>query len=160
GLAEQHVATDLLPRIKALAPATPQQLAVSAPAPSPATRVRAATGRVEVVVIAASTGGPNALAEVIPALGPDVLTPVLVVQHMPAVFTTMLAQRLDREASVPVAEASAGEPVVAGRVYVAPGGRHLAVARASDAVHVALQDSRPENSCRPAADVLFRSAAA
>ena len=155
GLAEDQVVAELLPRIKALVRPS------MGPTPKAAPRVRAAGARaVDVVVMAASTGGPNALAEILPAVGGPLRVPILVVQHMPPVFTMILAQRLDRAAAVPVAEAQPGEPVVPGRVYLAPGGHHLAVVRSGDRVRIRIYDGPPENSCRPAADVLFRSAAA
>ena len=109
-------------------------------------------------MIAVSTGGPNALAAVIPRLPLDLPVPVLVVQHMPPLFTKTLAERLDRASTLSVVEADAGDGVVAGRVYVAPGGRHMALSRTDGRVVVVLHDGPPENSCRPAADVLFRSA--
>jgi two-component system chemotaxis response regulator CheB len=114
---------------------------------------------VTAVVIGVSTGGPNALAALVPSLPADLSVPVLIVQHMPALFTQMLAERLDRVANVAVVEAAESDAVVAGRIYIAPGGRHMTVRRTSVGVEVALQDGPPENSCRPAADVLFRSAA-
>jgi two-component system chemotaxis response regulator CheB len=99
-------------------------------------------------------------AAVIASLPANLAVPIFVVQHMPPLFTTLLAERLDRLAAVSVVEAGDAEPVVSGRVYVAPGGRHLSISGAHPAVHIALTDDPPENSCRPAADVLFRAAAA
>jgi two-component system chemotaxis response regulator CheB len=112
------------------------------------------------VTIAASTGGPDALAALIASLPADLAVPIFVVQHMPPLFTTLLAERLDRLAAVSVFEAAGGELVLPGQVYVAPGGRHLSIEGAHGRVHVVLTDDPPENSCRPAADVLFRAAAA
>jgi two-component system chemotaxis response regulator CheB len=80
------------------------------------------------------------------------------VQHMPAVFTATLAERLDARCRLPVVEATLGETVAAGRVYIAPGGHHLEVVRRHGEVSTLLHDGPRENSCRPAADVLFRSA--
>ncbi len=114
---------------------------------------------VTAVVIGVSTGGPNALAELVPALPASLSVPMFIVQHMPPVFTQMLAERLDRVAKVDVVEAADSEPVVAGRVYVAPGGRHMAVRGTATSAEIELTDDAPENSCRPSADVLFRSAA-
>ena len=87
------------------------------------------TTPVSVIVVAVSTGGPNALAQIVPELPADLPVPVLVVQHMPAIFTESLARRLDRLAALSVVEASEGDEVTAGRVYIAPGGRHLEVTR-------------------------------
>lgn len=110
------------------------------------------------VVIAASTGGPTALAEVIPRLPADFPLPVLVVQHMPPVFTKCLAERLEAQSKLLVRESQGGEIVRAGTVWIAPGARHLEVAQEGDAIVTRLTDAPPESSCRPAADVLFRSA--
>jgi two-component system chemotaxis response regulator CheB len=112
-----------------------------------------------VVAVAASTGGPRALAELVPALPPLLDTAVLVVQHMPAGFTESLARRLDRMAALPVAEARAGEPILSNHVYVAPGGRHLTVAADAGAPRLVLEDGPPVHGVRPCADLLFQSVA-
>jgi len=85
--------------------------------------------------------------------------PVLIVQHMPASFTAQLAERLTKICGLSVREASDGAALAPGDILLAPGGRHLAVAGSGDAPRVKLTDEPPENSCRPAADVLFRTAA-
>jgi two-component system chemotaxis response regulator CheB len=115
---------------------------------------------VSAIVMAVSTGGPDALAAVVGRLPADLPVPILVVQHMPAEFTRLLAGRLDRESALRSVEASAGQDVLPGVIYIAPGGRHMALERTGGRVSVELHDGPPENSCRPAADVLFRSAAA
>jgi len=110
------------------------------------------------VAIAASTGGPRALTEVLPALPRTLDAVVFVVQHMPAGFTRSLAQRLDAMGPLPVHEAEDGQPVEAGHVYLAPGGRHM---RLRDGVEpaIALLDTPPLWGVRPSADPLFVSVA-
>ncbi|MEO5511112.1 MAG: chemotaxis-specific protein-glutamate methyltransferase CheB [Longimicrobiales bacterium] len=111
------------------------------------------------VAIAASTGGPRALAELIPRLPGDLPAAVLVVQHMPPLFTHSLAQRLDELSELPVTEAVEGERIELGHVYIAPGGRHMLIERADDAYVIRLRDSDPVWGVRPAADILFNSVA-
>ena len=154
GLAEEQVRAQLLPLVSAVAPRASFPARPDVPAHEHSPR----TQPVSAVVIAASTGGPNALAQIAVALPPELPVPIFIVQHMPPVFTKMLAERLDRVAAVSVVEATEHEAVLPGHVYVAPGGRHLALARTNRTVTTRLTDDAPENSCRPAADVLFRSA--
>jgi two-component system chemotaxis response regulator CheB len=111
------------------------------------------------VVVAVSTGGPAALEAVVPRLPAGLPVPVLVVQHMPPVFTRMLADRLNSLSPLRVGEAVEGDRVEAGRVLVAPGDFHMRLRRVDGGVVVALDRGPQENSCRPAADALFRSAA-
>jgi two-component system, chemotaxis family, protein-glutamate methylesterase/glutaminase len=153
GLTEERVKLTLLPAIRGLACPPAPRRAVGAGKQDPARPV-------EAVVVAASTGGPDALELLLTRLPGQLRFPILVVQHMPAEFTKLLADRLNRRSTLSVLEATHGEPVSAGRVYVAPGGSHMEVERVHRRVTVVLRDSPPENSCRPAADVLFRSAAA
>jgi two-component system chemotaxis response regulator CheB len=160
GLSEGQVLTVLMPAIRRLGvyaarPSVWKRPARTADLGGPVPR----PGPFAVIVIAVSTGGPDALAEVVGRFPADLPVPVLVVQHMPPDFTRLLAERLDRVAAVSVVEASAGEAVQAGRVYIAPGGRHMALTRTDGRIVVALHHGPRENSCRPAADVLFRSAA-
>jgi two-component system chemotaxis response regulator CheB len=111
------------------------------------------------VVIGVSTGGPPALATIIPSFPSDFRQPILIVQHMPPVFTRLLAERLQTLTKLRVREATEGMVVEGGNVYVAPGDYHMKVVRKGTAVVIALDQSEPENSCRPAVDVMFRSAA-
>jgi two-component system chemotaxis response regulator CheB len=112
------------------------------------------------VVVASSTGGPRALAAIVPQLPRGLAAAVLGVQHMPAGFTKSLAQRLDLVSPVRIDEAEDGEPVVHGRVYVAPGGFHMTVRDDGDGPVIALDTSASVWGVRPAADLLFRSAVA
>lgn len=155
-LGEDYVVRELLPLLRAIADqrsAPPTPRAAASPSPT-------APGGAEAVAIAISTGGPTALAELIAGLGADFPAPILVVQHMPPTFTKQLADRLHRIGTLPVHEATDGQAVRPGNVYIAPGGRHMTVGRTAGGVRISLNDDPPENSCRPAGDVLFRSAAA
>jgi two-component system chemotaxis response regulator CheB len=111
------------------------------------------------VVIAVSTGGPSTLASLLPALPANLPVPILVVQHMPPTFTRLLAARLASRCDMEVVEATDCERIRPGVVYIAPGDRHLRLRGPASDVRVWLTEDPPENSCRPAADVLFRSAA-
>jgi two-component system, chemotaxis family, protein-glutamate methylesterase/glutaminase len=114
-----------------------------------------------VLLIGASTGGPQALTKLMSNL--DAVTgvaPVLITQHMPPTFTTVLAEHLSRAGARQVREAVDGEPVLTGNVYLAPGGKHMRVARRAGAATIVLDNSAPVHFCKPAVDPLFSSAAA
>lgn len=112
-----------------------------------------------VLAIGSSTGGPNALAELIGLLPGDLGVPVLITQHMPPVFTQLLAERLDRSSRLKVKEAFDGAVVRPGEAWVAPGDYHMVVAREGTETVLRINKNAPENSCRPAVDVMFRSIA-
>jgi two-component system, chemotaxis family, protein-glutamate methylesterase/glutaminase len=112
-----------------------------------------------VIAIGSSTGGPQALVTVIENLR-DIRQPVLITQHMPAMFTAMLADQLARVGGRPCAEGKDGEPIVDGRSYVAPGGYHMIVEGEGKDRRIRVNQDPPENFCRPAVDPLFRSVAA
>lgn len=116
--------------------------------------------RPEIVAIGVSTGGPRALAQMIPDLPTSLPTGILIVQHMPPLFTKALALRLNELTDLEVREAEDGEPIQSGRILFAPGGLHLEVyQRPKESVLARLSDAPPENGCKPSADVLFRSVA-
>lgn len=116
---------------------------------------------IKALLIACSTGGPKALATLLPQVAPHVRAPIAVVQHMPAGFTHSLAESLARQTALSVVEAQDGMPLEAQRVYIAPGGKHLVLRRnAQGGLTAGTNDQPPESGCRPSANVLFRSAAA
>lgn len=114
----------------------------------------------QIIAIGSSTGGPDALARVLGVMTERPPVPIVAVQHMPPVFTAMLAQRLSRLGPVSVVEAQDGQQLDPGVMYLAPGGRHLEVHRRGAATVAVLHDREPENYSRPSVDVLFRSVAA
>ncbi len=124
---------------------------------SPAPRRRSVP--IGVLAIGSSTGGPNALAELIGLLPGDLGVPVLITQHMPPVFTQLLAERLDRGSRLKVREAFDGAVVRAGEAWIAPGDFHMIVTREGTETLLRINKNAPENSCRPAVDVMFRSIA-
>jgi two-component system, chemotaxis family, protein-glutamate methylesterase/glutaminase len=113
-----------------------------------------------VLLIGASTGGPQALATVVAALDEVIeIAPVLIAQHMPRVFTAVLAEHLARASKHAAREAEDGDPVRAGTIYLAPGGRHMRVTRRAGTACIVLDDGPAINFCKPAVDPLFESAA-
>jgi two-component system, chemotaxis family, protein-glutamate methylesterase/glutaminase len=112
-----------------------------------------------VLLIGSSTGGPQALISVLSHIAPVVeRVPVLITQHMPPTFTTILAEHIARAAGKPAREGADGEPIVPGHIYVAPGGRHMQVGKQNGAPCIALDDGPLVNFCKPAVDPLFTSA--
>jgi two-component system chemotaxis response regulator CheB len=118
-----------------------------------------AARRIDVLAIGLSSGGPQALMDLIPTLPADFPVPILIVQHMPPVFTKLLAERLNANARIAVAEGSMYQALAPGHAWVAPGEFHMAVERDGDAVRIVTHQKAAENSCRPAVDVLFRAVA-
>ena len=161
------LAQELLPKIHALTARTQPQpsLAVVArhtvPIPAAPSTNQQITSTASVLAIGVSTGGPAALDLLLPALPANFPLPVLIVQHMPEVFTHLLAERLNDRCSLRVREASEGDTIDRGNILIARGNWHMEVMaaarpRARDTIH--LNQDPPENHCRPAVDVLFRSA--
>lgn len=147
-------AQDAVIRGAVSAPQAPRIVPVPVAAPLPA-------GPVEVVAIGISTGGPGALPVVLENLPASFSLPVLVVQHMPAMFVTVLVETLNKRSRIPVREAVSNAPVEGGVVYLAPGGKQMKIVRGpgTNQPLILLTDDPPENFCRPAVDYLFRSVA-
>lgn len=115
---------------------------------------------IDLVAIGTSTGGPNALQDVFRTFPENFPVPIVVVQHMPPMFTALLAERLAANSPVKFHEGQHGQVIEPGHGYIAPGGKHMEVKRDGLRTVLQLHDGPPENSCRPAVDVLFRSVAA
>jgi two-component system chemotaxis response regulator CheB len=137
---------------------------VSSPTAQPIFRAPVVQGRIRsgppIVLIGVSTGGPTALAEVLPALPAGIGAPVFIVQHMPPHFTEALAERLQTKCAIPVKEARDGEIACMSHAYLAQGGRHMKLAPGQHGeIVIRITDDPPENICRPSVDYLFRSVA-
>ena len=159
-----RVRDDLIPKIKALCGLRRSEFRVPSSGltqnPKPKTQnltFRNSGARVEIVAIGTSTGGPNALADLLPELPGDFPVPVVIVQHMPPIFTKLLADRLAARIPLEIAEGNAGDPLRPGKIWIAPGDYHMGLEKSAHGAHVKLNQEPPENSCRPAVDVLFRS---
>jgi two-component system chemotaxis response regulator CheB len=159
---------ELIPKIKQFFRVAGYSAGVAAPAPAcisavPVTGARPIVQglklRPKVVVIGVSTGGPSALGAILPSFPASFPLPILLVQHMPPLFTRLLAERLNATCQLKVEEASEGEPVEAGRIMIAPGDFHMKVASTGGVTRVCLDQSPRQNSCRPAVDALFASVA-
>lgn len=163
--AKHRIREQLVPKLKTFGAPRPMAFVPrAAPVPSGRVAASAAPPRsaapVAVLAIGVSTGGPNALATVLSALPPYLPVPILIVQHMPPVFTKLLAERLATRCAFPVREAVAGARLQPGEAWLAPGDHHMTVVRAGTAVEIGLDQGAPQNSCRPSVDPLFRSVAA
>ncbi len=160
--ARESIRQALVPKIKALccrvaaAPPLPAQVARF---PRRTLQHKLTAEPVRVLAIGCSTGGPNALAQLLPNFPSDFPAPVLIVQHMPPAFTRFLAQRLSGLCHLPVEEAEQGTVVQPGKIWIAPGGHHMLVERVQQQTEIRITEDAPENSCRPSVDVLFRSVA-
>ncbi|WP_371680134.1 chemotaxis response regulator protein-glutamate methylesterase [Microvirga sp. KLBC 81] len=157
---------DLVEKLRALSAMKPRQFRPSivpvpnVPAPMQSPLPKSGNVRPQCLLIGSSTGGPRAVERVLQDLRPVLASiPVLIVQHMPAMFTAVFAEHLQTLLSFPCREAKDGDGINAGTVLVAPGGRHMGVVSTSGKPTIRLSDSPPENFCRPAVDVLFREAA-
>ena len=118
---------------------------------------QAEVGRIQIVAIGISTGGPKALAELIPCLPQDLRIPVVIVQHMPSEFTAALAESLDQKTELKVIEAENNMELKRGTIFIAPGGRQMKVINISGKPMLEVNDDPPENHCQPSVDYLFRS---
>jgi two-component system chemotaxis response regulator CheB len=177
--AARCVQNDLLPKIKALCPPEKERQPTSGttvlPTPVIPAGPKPVTGRApgagerggrvmtqarsEIVAIGASTGGPRALATILERLPRDLAAPIVIVQHMPPLFTKSLAQRLGGSTPLRCYEGEDGAPLTPGTVWIAPGDWHMTVVRDGNTALLRLSGEPPENSCRPAVDPLFRSVA-
>lgn len=110
----------------------------------------------KIIAIGSSTGGPNALMELLTGMA-GLPVPIVITQHMPKTFTAILAQHIEKRAGIPCVEGESGMEVKPGHAYVAPGGQHMLFDNSDGAVRVQLSDSPPENNCRPAVDPMLRS---
>lgn len=150
---------ELLPKVKqfftvAGSPAARSSVGTS---PNAAVNAHVLPCRRSVLAIGVSTGGPNALSEIVPKFPVPFPYPILIVQHMPPLFTRLLAERLQTLTKLRVEEATHGCLVEPGKILIAPGGFHMRVKKSSTDIFIMLDESEPRNSCRPSVDVLFES---
>lgn len=162
-----NLTTDLLPKIEALCGLDtkhfPQNITRRINSPPTINtsrnigRRKSTTPTIEIIAIGVSTGGPDALARMLPNIPVDIGVPIVIVQHMPAEFTAKLARQLDKASSLKVVEAQVGDKLRAGTVYIAPGNYHMVLDQIDREIIITLNSGPHENSCRPAVDCLFRS---
>jgi two-component system chemotaxis response regulator CheB len=157
---------DLVEKLRALGAPRPRPARVLAPVPSasapasPSSVPKPGSVKPQCLLIGSSTGGPRAVERVLLDMKPALAgTPVLIVQHMPAMFTAVFAEHLKSLLGMPAREARDGDAVLPGTILVAPGGRHMGIVSSGGKAAIRLNDGPPENFCRPAVDVLFREAA-
>ncbi|MEM9161851.1 MAG: chemotaxis response regulator protein-glutamate methylesterase [Cyanobacteria bacterium P01_F01_bin.4] len=170
--AMQYIQAQLIPRLKVfcptgvMTPSKPIGLRTQVTSRShpttrlPTTRLSTTpTHPVDILAIGVSTGGPNALTALFSALPADLPVPIVIVQHMPPLFTKRLAERLTAQGQLPVTEGASGSVLHPSKAWMAPGDFHMVVQREGTLVTLQLHQAPPENSCRPSVDVLFRSVA-
>ena len=161
----RQLRAELIPKIKALCaarpslPAAPSSAAAASSARAASKQTAREFGRVDVLAIGTSTGGPNALADLLPAIPANFPVPIVIVQHMPALFTRLLAGRLNQKSGLNVREGVGGEVLKPGDAWIAPGDFHMTVEKKGATVVLVLNQSAPESYCRPAVDPMFRSVA-
>jgi two-component system chemotaxis response regulator CheB len=156
--ARENIRAELIPKIKSLCRAGGERRTTPR-SNTPGKIVRPNRRRIEIVAIGTSTGGPNALAEVLPSIPSDFPVPIVIVQHMPPVFTRRLAERLASRSAIPISEASEAVALESGHAWIAPGNFRMTVERTENRNLLHLNQGPQENSCRPSVDVLFRSVA-
>ncbi len=140
--------------------ARPVPTAFSSAKSAPISLRRAPVRRPDLIAIGSSTGGPQALFRLLGDLAGEVLQPILITQHMPPTFTSLLAEHISRASTAPCAEANDNEAILPGRIYLAPGDNHMIVESGSSGNVIRLTQGDPENYCRPAVDPMLRSLAA
>jgi two-component system chemotaxis response regulator CheB len=159
-IADDSFRTDLLAKIKGLARVRTARAGAAPAAPPTPLALRGALARApQLLAVGSSTGGPQALFTLFQGLGKTLPVPLVLTQHMPAAFTPILADHLNRLGALPCAEATDGQPLLPGHAYLAPGDRHMLVEGAPGALRARLSDGPPENFCRPSVDPMLRSAA-
>lgn len=168
-VAMQRIRDELIPKIKMFCAKKTGLEVPSTLAPKPAAKITSArkpsiarktlNQKIDILTIGVSTGGPNALAELIPTLPGDLPVPIVLVQHMPPFFTKLLAERLSAKSPLDIREGKAGEKIKPGQVWIAPGDFHMVLENKADGIYLQTNQDQQENSCRPAVDPLFRSVA-
>ena len=156
---DQRFGPELIAKVRGLARLRRSTKAAHQGEPAAAIALRPAPRHPpRLLAIGSSTGGPNALFALVAQLNPKLPVPVVLTQHMPPTFTPILAQHIDKLGVLPCAEAREGDPILPGRILLAPGDRHLLVRRKGAGLVAHISDSPPENFCRPAVDPMLRSA--
>ncbi len=149
-------------KLSAFSKGTPVVRPLRRPPPrSGVSRSLSQPGKASIIAIGISTGGPNALSQMLPKIPGDIGVPIVIVQHMPPLFTQSLAKSLDSKCKLEVREAQNGEPLLPNVVYIAPGGKQMKIIAGGDGKQrvIKITDDPPENNCKPSVDYLFRSVA-